>query len=103
KSGAVHGKVKVEELASDGEIAGELDAGSVRLAGVVRDGTILRAKSLSVKLASDRGMQVMFGECALEVGEAPTREASVEKPKTVPPPKPEKGESVAPPPLGGAE
>ena len=79
-SGAVHGKVKVEELLSEGEIAGEFDADVVRLSGTVKDNTVIRAKSLEVKLAPANGrMQVMFGECALEVGDAPTRDAAVAK------------------------
>jgi cytoskeletal protein CcmA (bactofilin family) len=79
--GAVHGKVKVEELLSEGEIAGEFDADVVRLSGVVKDNTVIRAKSLEVKLTPANGgrMQLIFGECALEVGDAPTKEASVSK------------------------
>ena len=79
-TGAVHGKVKVAELVSEGEIAGEFDADVVRLSGVVKDNTVIRTKSLEVKLAPVNGrMQVIFGECALEVGDAPTREAAVAK------------------------
>lgn len=79
-TGAVHGKVKVAELYSEGEIAGEFDADLVQLSGVVKDNTVVRTKSLEVKLTPANGrMQVMFGECALEVGEAPTREAAVPK------------------------
>jgi cytoskeletal protein CcmA (bactofilin family) len=79
--GAVHGKVKVEELFSEGEIAGEFDADVVRLSGVVKDNTVIRAKSLEVKLAPANGgrMQLVFGECALEVGDAPTKDAAVAK------------------------
>jgi hypothetical protein len=52
----------------------------VRLSGVVKDNTVLRAKSLEVKLASAKGkVQVTFGECVLEVGDAPTREAEAGK------------------------
>jgi cytoskeletal protein CcmA (bactofilin family) len=107
-TGSVQGKVKVDELTSEGEIAGEFDASVVRLSGVVKDNTVLRAKSLSVALSSDKGkMQVMFGECALEVGDMPTREAAAEKPaeksadrpKTVPPPKAEA--SIPPPSMNG--
>jgi cytoskeletal protein CcmA (bactofilin family) len=79
-TGAVHGKVKVAELFSEGEIAGEFDADLVRLSGVVKDNTVVRAKSLEVKLVPANGrMQVIFGECALEVGDAPTRDAAVSK------------------------
>jgi cytoskeletal protein CcmA (bactofilin family) len=80
-SGAVQGRVKVDELVSEGEISGEVDADVVRLSGVVKDNTVLRAKSLEVKLgpANGKRMQVVFGECVLEIGEAPTREAEVKK------------------------
>jgi cytoskeletal protein CcmA (bactofilin family) len=69
-SGAVHGKVKVDELRSQGEIAGEFDADIVQLSGGVKDNTIIRAKSLEVKLSPQNGkLQVVFGECTLDVGE----------------------------------
>ena len=68
-SGAVHGKVKVGQIQSQGEIAGEFDADVVQLSGTVKDNTVIRAKSLEVKLAPANGkMQVIFGECELEVG-----------------------------------
>jgi cytoskeletal protein CcmA (bactofilin family) len=98
-TGAVHGKVKVAELLSEGEIAGEFDADLVRLSGVVKDNTVVRAKSLEVKLTPANGrMQVIFGECALEVGDAPTREAAVPKGADAPKAeKTEKAETVAKP------
>jgi cytoskeletal protein CcmA (bactofilin family) len=68
-SGAVHGRIKVGEIRSQGELAGEFDADVVQLSGTVRDNTVIRAKSLEVKLAPPTGkMQVIFGECELEVG-----------------------------------
>lgn len=74
-SGAVHGRAKVGEVRSLGEISGEFDAERVELAGVVRDNTVIRARSLDVKLASERGkLQIIFGECELSVGDEP-REA----------------------------
>lgn len=73
ESGAVHGRAKVGTLRSQGEISGEFDAESVELAGRVKDNTVIRAKSLEVKLASaDAKLQVSFGECELAVGDAPT-------------------------------
>jgi len=73
-SGAVHGKVKVDELRSQGEIAGEFDADIVQLSGGVKDNTIIRAKSLEVKLSPANGkLQVVFGECTLDVGEGPPK------------------------------
>jgi cytoskeletal protein CcmA (bactofilin family) len=79
-SGAVHGRVKVGEIRSQGELAGEFDADIVQLSGHVKDATIIRAKSLEVKLNPAEGkMQVVFGECSLEVGsEAPA--VAVERP-----------------------
>jgi cytoskeletal protein CcmA (bactofilin family) len=69
-SGAVHGKVKVDELRSQGELAGEFDADIVQLSGVVKDSTVVRAKSLEVKLTPANGkMQVVFGDCTLDVGD----------------------------------
>ena len=70
-TGAVKGKVKVGEVSSQGEIEGEFDADAVRLAGRVRDNTVIRAKTLEVKLASDGKMQVIFGESQISVGEPP--------------------------------
>jgi cytoskeletal protein CcmA (bactofilin family) len=82
-SGAVHGKVKVGEMKSQGELAGEFDADLVQLSGTVKDNTIIRAKSLEVKLTPANGkMQVVFGECELEVGsEQPVKEPAKEKDK----------------------
>jgi cytoskeletal protein CcmA (bactofilin family) len=74
-TGAVHGSVKVGTMQSQGELAGEFDADIVELSGVVKDNTVIRAKSLSVKLESEGKMQVMFGECALDIGDAPNKEA----------------------------
>jgi cytoskeletal protein CcmA (bactofilin family) len=94
-TGAVHGKVKVEDLLSEGEISGEVDADTVRLSGVVRDNTVLRAKSLEVKLGPSTGkMQVTFGECVLEIGEAPTREVEAAPPKHEKAEKPEKADKA---------
>jgi cytoskeletal protein CcmA (bactofilin family) len=63
-SGAVHGKVRVEELRSQGEIAGEFDADVAHLSGVVKGNTVLRARSVEMKLEQgDKRMQVVFGEC----------------------------------------
>jgi cytoskeletal protein CcmA (bactofilin family) len=75
-SGTVSGKVKVGEIRSQGELAGEFDADMVQLSGMVKDNTIIRAKSFEVKLAPPNAkMQVVFGECELDVsGEIPREE-----------------------------
>ena len=77
-TGSVHGKVKVGEIESQGELSGEFDADVIQLSGTVKDKTIVRAKSLEVKLAPATGkMQVVFGECVLDVGEMPSKEAAI--------------------------
>ena len=84
-SGAVHGKVKVGEMQSHGELSGEFDAETVQLSGSVKDNTIVRARSLEVKLAPTNGkLQVVFGECTLDVGEAPSKEAAINPTKKEP-------------------
>lgn len=90
-SGTVSGKVKAGELKSEGSIAGEFDVEKVQLSGAVKDNTVIRAKSLEVKLAvANSKMQVVFGDVELEVGDNPTREKAEPKPaengKSVPPP-----------------
>jgi len=76
KSGTVAGTVKVKELHSAGEVAGEVNADAVKISGRVRDKTVIKTKSLEVNLTSD-GMQVMFGECELAVGDEPNKEAAI--------------------------
>jgi cytoskeletal protein CcmA (bactofilin family) len=81
-SGAVRGKVKVNELRSEGELAGEFDADNVQLSGSVKDHTVIRAKSLEVKLATGSGkMQVIFGECELDIGKEPSKEEITQRGK----------------------
>lgn len=70
-SGAVHGRARVGAIESQGELAGEFEADTVRLSGRVADNTVIRAKNLEVRLASENQMTVTFGESRLEVGEAP--------------------------------
>jgi len=40
-TGSVHGKAKVDQIVSTGELSGEFEADLVQLAGVVRDETVL--------------------------------------------------------------
>ena len=71
-SGAVHGRAKVGEIQAEGELSGEFDADVVQLSGKVKDKTVIRTKSLEVKLATEAGkIQVVFGECELAVGDPP--------------------------------
>lgn len=91
-SGTVSGKVKAGELKSEGALAGEFDVEKVQLSGSVKDNTVIRAKSLEVKLTTTSSkMQVIFGECDLEIGDPPSREKTSESKahdngKSVPPP-----------------
>lgn len=80
-SGSVRGRAKVGSVRSEGELSGEFDAETVELAGSVRDNTVIRARSLEVKLASDHGkLQVIFGETELSIGDEPTEHDRVEVP-----------------------
>jgi cytoskeletal protein CcmA (bactofilin family) len=77
-SGVVAGIVKVKDLHSAGELAGEVEAETVQISGRVRDRTVIRARSLEVSLnVTKGGMQVVFGECELAIGDEPNKEASV--------------------------
>jgi cytoskeletal protein CcmA (bactofilin family) len=77
-TGSVAGSVKVGVIECEGELAGQFEADVVKLSGRVRDNTVIRAKSLEVKLSPEKGMlQVVFGECNLEVGDMPSKEAAL--------------------------
>jgi cytoskeletal protein CcmA (bactofilin family) len=60
--GILRGTVKVGELHSQGELAGDFDAEVAKVSGRVRENTVIRAKVLEVNLAThDRKMKVVFG------------------------------------------
>ena len=72
ETGTVRGKAKIGNVVSLGQIAGEIDANAVQLSGSVLDDTIVRAKTLEVKLATEEGkMTVVFGNAKLAVGDEP--------------------------------
>jgi len=73
-SGRLHGKIRVEELTSEGQVAGDIEARTLKLSGQVNDKTRIRAQSLEVKLDSSGSdkLQVTFGDATLEVGPEPT-------------------------------
>lgn len=92
-SGTVSGKVKAGELRSEGVLAGEVDVEKVVLSGSVKDNTVIKAKSLEVKLsAANTKMQVVFGECELEVGDQPVLAKPADNNKPL-----ENGKSIPPP------
>lgn len=90
-TGSVSGKVKAGELKSEGELSGEFDVDSLVLSGVVKDHTVIRARSLEVKLETGGSqMQVVFGDVQLDVGEGLPRDKTESargagKGKSVPP------------------
>jgi cytoskeletal protein CcmA (bactofilin family) len=77
-TGSVHGTVKVTDLRSAGELSGDFESDTVQLSGVVKDNTRIRAKSLEVRLSAPQGkMQVVFGECNLDVGDPLSKEDAI--------------------------
>ncbi|MEY4579801.1 MAG: hypothetical protein RL701_4504 [Pseudomonadota bacterium] len=75
ETGSVTGHVKVKTLRSLGTLAGRIEADEIQLAGHVRSDTVIRAKSMEVKLhAQGQPLEVTFGECTLDVGDDPTGE-----------------------------
>jgi cytoskeletal protein CcmA (bactofilin family) len=86
RSGSVRGQIKVTELKSEGEIAGDIEADSVELAGHVSDQTTIRASSLQVRLNQNGTagkLQVTFGSCDLQVGN-PALSSHGGSPKLIP-------------------
>jgi cytoskeletal protein CcmA (bactofilin family) len=70
-SGSVAGRVRVGTIVSSGEISGEVEADHASISGKVSDETVVRARTLEVKLASEGRMSVTFGEARLEIGDEP--------------------------------
>ena len=81
RSGSIAGAVKATKLRAQGTLSGKVEATDVFLSGVVRSNTAIKAKRLEAKLGSDSAqIEVTFGECALEVGEAVAEPAVVVPP-----------------------
>jgi cytoskeletal protein CcmA (bactofilin family) len=76
ETGTVVGNVKAQSIQSAGVLAGRVDADDVYLSGSVRSDTVIRAKTLEVKLHSSNKVEITFGECILDVGEDPAAETS---------------------------
>jgi cytoskeletal protein CcmA (bactofilin family) len=76
ETGTVIGNVKAQCIQSAGVLAGRVDADDVYLSGSVRSDTVIRAKTLEVKLHSSNKLEITFGECILDVGEDPAAETS---------------------------
>src|SRR5262249_54462159 len=62
-----------------------VEADTVEISGRVRDRTVIRARSLEVSLNVQKGgMQVVFGECELAVGDEPNKDAAIASAMTAP-------------------
>ncbi len=93
EGGAVHGTIKVNQLKSQGEVAGEIDADTIELSGRVNDQTVIRAGTLEVKLTAPESqkLQVVFGNCTVEAGKEPKPAVQPQQQKQPqPPPPPQK-------------
>jgi uncharacterized protein YjbI with pentapeptide repeats/cytoskeletal protein CcmA (bactofilin family) len=79
QEGSVRGKVRVGRMASEGELAGEFDADVFIVSGAIRGHSVVRAKTIDVKLPSSdpEAAPLVFGECVLDIGDAPSREAAL--------------------------
>jgi cytoskeletal protein CcmA (bactofilin family) len=73
EGGLVRGRVKVTDLRSRGELAGQVEAETVELSGRIHDQSLIKARSLEVKPS---GVGVVFGECELCIGDEPVKEAT---------------------------
>jgi cytoskeletal protein CcmA (bactofilin family) len=87
ETGTVTGNVKVQTIQSSGTLAGRIEADDIQLSGSVRSDTVIRAKTMEVKLQSSHAkrLEVTFGECMLEVGDDPGVLDAMPLPKAVAP------------------
>jgi cytoskeletal protein CcmA (bactofilin family) len=76
-TGVVAGQVKVTELRSRGELAGNFEADEVMLSGRVRDETVIVAKALEVNAARGTAVAVELDDCELQIGELPNKEQAI--------------------------
>ena len=75
-TGTVEGKVRVDTIECEGQLAGEIDAERVELAGSVKNSTTIRAATIQMKLTDKSGKkQIVFGGSA---GAADAAESTTE-------------------------
>jgi cytoskeletal protein CcmA (bactofilin family) len=78
EKGTVIGKVKAGQFASHGEMFGEIEADSVELSGRIRDGTVIKARSLDIKVNRQGPREpIQFGDCELFIGDEPDKAAAI--------------------------
>ena len=89
ETGVVDGTARVGIIQCQGELSGEFDADRVELSGTVKDGTVIRAETIEMKLTAKNGKkQLVFGdvqdaaqpEVASPVPEAKEAQAAAEAP-----------------------
>jgi cytoskeletal protein CcmA (bactofilin family) len=79
QTGSVIGNIKAQCIQSEGVLAGRVEADDLYLAGSVRSETVIRAKTLEIKLRSDhKKFEITFGECILDVGDDPNLEDALD-------------------------
>ena len=72
ETGVVTGILRAKSVRSQGVLAGTVDVDDISVAGTVRSDTVIRAKTLEVRLVAEQGkLDVTFGDCLLEVGDMP--------------------------------
>jgi cytoskeletal protein CcmA (bactofilin family) len=80
EKGFVSGTVKAAEVISRGEIFGQIEAENLELSGKIRDGTVIRARSLDIKVGRQGPREpIQFGECELCIGDEPNKAAAIAK------------------------
>ncbi len=80
EKGFVTGTVKAAEVISRGEIYGQIEAENLELSGKIRDGTVIRARSLDIKVGRQGPREpIQFGECELWIGDEPNKAAAIAK------------------------
>lgn len=71
ETGAIAGRIKTPALHSRGVLSGTIEAEDVELSGRIMNDTVIRAQSLTVELDTAGTTNTVFGDCELEIGEAP--------------------------------
>jgi hypothetical protein len=103
EGGVIVGQVKTDALRSRGELSGTFDAADMDLGGRVLDGSVIRARALTVPYVRGTSPGMVLGRCELEVGDAPNKANAVSeaisartRPEPPPPPPPEPAEAETP-------
>jgi cytoskeletal protein CcmA (bactofilin family) len=78
EKGVVSGTVKAAQFASHGEVFGLIEAESVELSGKIRDGTVIKARSLDIKVNRQGPREpIQFGDCELCIGDEPDKAGAI--------------------------